>query len=196
MGLPPDLELLAAVPAAVTRAAELARWVVCPAERVRCLVGAGVGPAVRRTVVLPLGMQADDDGLDAALGALLDRTFPASPWPGRLRPLRVVVAGHALHFLDAIIEWLRGLDGVELRLDHVTSFARHDEEASRAHVEWADTVLCEWASPVAAWYSRNKFEGQRLVVRLHRAELYSDWWHGIDIAAVDQVVCVSRTTPG
>ena len=193
-----DLDLLAAVPPALVDAAEQARWVVCPSERVRGLVDAGLGAAVKRTVVLPLGVPAgpaaadlDSADLDSALGALLDRTFPAAPWPPRERPLRVVVAGHALHFLDAITEWLRGVDGVELRVDHVRSFARHDEAASKAHVDWADTVLCEWASPVAGWYSRNKRQGQRLVVRLHRAELYSQWWHGIDIEAVDQVVCVS-----
>jgi hypothetical protein len=71
--------------------------------------------------------------------------------PGRTRPLRVVVAGHALHFLDAITEWLRGVDDVELRIDHVPSFARRDEAASTVHAEWADRVLCEWASPIAAW---------------------------------------------
>jgi glycosyltransferase involved in cell wall biosynthesis len=191
--LPSDLELLAAVPSAVVDAGQLARWVVCPTERVRGLVDAGLGAAVKRTVVLPLGTPASAAAdLDAAVAALLDRTFPSTPWPERPRPLRVVVAGHALHFLDAVTEWLRGVDGVELRFDHVTSFARHDEAASRAHVGWADVVLCEWASPVAAWYSRNKRPDQRLVVRLHRAELYSAWWHDIDIEAVDQVVCVSR----
>jgi glycosyltransferase involved in cell wall biosynthesis len=152
---------------------------------------------VKRTVVLPLGTAPEPaspgtDDLDAALTALLDRTSPATGWPGRSQPLRVVVAGHALHFLEAITQWLGGVDDVELRVDHVTSFARHDEAASRAHVDWADTVLCEWASPVAAWYSRNKRPGQRLVVRLHRAELYSTWWHDIDVEAVDQVVCVSK----
>ncbi|HYJ74299.1 MAG TPA: glycosyltransferase [Kineosporiaceae bacterium] len=193
VGLPSDLELLVAAPAALVDAAPLARWVLCPSERVRGLVDAGLAAVAKRTVVLPLGTE-DEPGagdLDAAVAALLDRTFPATPWPGRTRPLRVVVAGHALHFLDAITEWLRGVDDVELRIDHVTSFARHDEAASAAHVEWADTVLCEWASPVAAWYSRHKRPGQRLVVRLHRAELYSSWWHDIDIEAVDQVVCVS-----
>ena len=54
VALPPDLELLAAVPGAVVAAAELARWVVCPTERTRGLVGAGLGTAVKRTVVLPL----------------------------------------------------------------------------------------------------------------------------------------------
>jgi glycosyltransferase involved in cell wall biosynthesis len=209
--LPSEIELLAAVPPAVADVAGVARWVICPTERIRGLVDAGVRAAARRTVVLPLdpaGASSEDgDGevsaLTGAVSALLDRTFPAAPWPARSQPLRVVVAGHALHFLEAVTEWLQGLPDVELRVDHVRSFGRHDEAVSREHVRWADTVVCEWASPVAAWYSRNKRAGQRLVVRLHRAELYSTWWHGIDIDAVDQVVCVSphyarltRTTTG
>jgi glycosyltransferase involved in cell wall biosynthesis len=193
--LPSDLELLAAIPPAIADAAGRARWVVCPSERTRGLIDTGVPAAAKRSVVLPLdpaGGEPGADGLDAAVSALLDRTFPAAPWQERNTALRVVVAGHALHFLDAVTQWLRGLPDVELRIDHVPSFARHDEAVSREHVAWADTVVCEWASPVAAWYSRNKRPGQRLVVRLHRAELYSTWWHGIDIEAVDQVVCVSR----
>jgi glycosyltransferase involved in cell wall biosynthesis len=193
VGLPSDLELLAAVPPAVVDAARLARWVVCPSERTRSLIDAGAGSAAKRTVVLPLDSSGEPEAgvLDAAVSALLDRTFPAAPWGDRPRPLRVVIAGHALHFLEAVTEWLRGLPDVQLRIDHVTSFARHDEASSKQHLDWADTAVCEWASPVAAWYSRNKRPGQRLVVRLHRAELYSTWWHGIDIEAVDRVVCVS-----
>jgi glycosyltransferase involved in cell wall biosynthesis len=76
-------------------------------------------------------------------------------------------------------------------MDHVAVFARHDEEASRHLVQWADVVFCEWCSPVAIWYSRNKRPGQRLVVRLHRMELYNDWTEHVDIDNVNQVVCVS-----
>lgn len=188
--LPPPLELLRGVPPAVAAVAAVARWVLCPDETTRGLVDFAVADAAKRSAVLPLESAAST--LDASVRDLLDRTFPALPWPRRSRPLRIAVAGHALHFLTAVTEWLRGLSGVELRVDHVRSFRRQDEVASREMVEWADVVLCEWASPVGAWYSRHKRAGQRLVVRLHRAELYSDWWHGIDIDAVDQVVCVSR----
>jgi glycosyltransferase involved in cell wall biosynthesis len=188
--LPPPLELLRAAPPEVAAVAAAVRWVVCADETARGLVDFRVTDAAKRTVVLPL--DAPGAPLDAAVRGLLDRTFPAAPWARRPRPLRVAVAGHALHFLAAVTEWLRGLHDVELRIDHVRSFRRQDEAASHALVDWADTIVCEWASPVAAWYSRHKRTSQRLVVRLHRAELYSDWWHGIDADAVDQVICVSQ----
>jgi glycosyltransferase involved in cell wall biosynthesis len=188
--LPPPLELLRAAPPEVASVAAAVRWIVCADETTRGLVDFQAADAAKRTVVLPL--ETPGPTLDAAVRGLLDRTFPAAPWARRSRPLRVGVAGHALHFLAAVTDWLRGLADVELRIDHVRSFRRQDEAASRELVDWADTIVCEWASPVAAWYSRHKRTGQRLVVRLHRGELYSDWWHGIDVDAVDQVICVSQ----
>lgn len=189
-GLPAPLELLVAPPEVVTAAASAARWVVSPDETTRGLLEVGVQETAKRSVVLPVA--AGSEVLLVAVRALLDRTFPRHDGlEGRARPLRVVVAGHALHFLEAVLEDWRGNPGIELRVDEVPSFARHDEAASRALIEWADVAVCEWASPVAAFYSRNKRDGQRLVVRLHRAELYSEWWQAIEAGAVDQVVCVS-----
>jgi glycosyltransferase involved in cell wall biosynthesis len=58
--------------------------------------------------------------------------------------------------------------------------------------EWADVVICEWCLPNAIWYSRHKRKGARLLVHLHRFELYSDYPAQVKIAAVDQVICVSE----
>ncbi|RKS71471.1 glycosyltransferase involved in cell wall biosynthesis [Motilibacter peucedani] len=185
--LPGPLELLAAPPGHVAAAAAHARWVVSPDERTRGLLDAGVPDAAKRGVVLP--WDAPAEVLQTAVEALLARSFPAHQGAGGRRKL--VVAGHALHFLDALLEDWRSDPALEVRVDSVPSFARHDQEVSRALAEWADVVVCEWASPVAAFYSTHKRSGSRLVVRLHRAELYSEWWKAIDIDAVDAVVCVS-----
>ncbi|RJL30562.1 glycosyltransferase family 1 protein [Bailinhaonella thermotolerans] len=106
-------------------------------------------------------------------------------------PLKVAVAGHDLKFLTGVLEHLRAVPGLELRLDRWHALNRHDEAASREVRDWADVVLCEWAGPVAVWYSRHKRPGQRLLVRLHRFELYRRWPYQIDIGAVDAVICVS-----
>lgn len=122
----------------------------------------------------------------------LDRAFPSAPAvSGRDKPLRVVVAGHDLKFFTRLLDHLRALPGVEVRLDEWAALGSHDPLASRELVDWADVVFCEWCGPVAVWYSRNKRRGQRLIVRLHRFELYAAWPARVDIAAVDQVVCVS-----
>lgn len=129
------------------------------------------------------------------LRSLLDIAFPSTPPgipPADLgRPLRVVVASHDLKFFTRILDYLYAVPGIEVRLDSWTSLTSHDEAASRALVEWADVVICEWAGPNLVWYSRHKRPGQRLVVRLHRFELEAGWLRDVTIDAVDQVVCVS-----
>lgn len=137
--------------------------------------------------------------LDAAVARMrahLARAFPvapglAGPVAARGRPLRVLVAGHDLKFLTRVIEHLRDLAEVEVRVDEWSALAVHDPAASAALLEWADTVVVEWCGPAAVWCSRRKRPGQRLVVRLHRFELYAAWPREVDVDAVDQVVCVS-----
>ena len=185
--LPPDRALRAGDVAEDALAGiGAARWVLCRDEAGRALLESAVPDAARRTAVL------DPADPDPTLHRLVERTFPTHPaLAGRTQPLKVVVAGHDLGFIAGIVEYLRSLREVEVRIDHVAVFARHDEAASQSHVDWADVVVCEWLSPVAAWYSRRRRPGQRLVVRLHRMELYNDWTEQVDIDGIDQVVCVS-----
>ncbi len=145
------------------------------------------------------------------LRALLRQAFPAGPptsagtartmatapgagqpVPPGAAPLKVAVAGHDLRFFTRILEYLRHVPWLDVRLDHWPALAEHDEAASAALAGWADVVICEWCGPNAIWYSRHKRRGSRLLVRLHRFELYSRYVHDVDIAAIDQVVCVSR----
>ena len=56
---------------------------------------------------------------------------------------------------------------------------------------WADVVVCEWCGPNAVWYSQHKRPGQRLIVRLHRFELSTEYPHLVDAEAIDALVTVS-----
>jgi glycosyltransferase involved in cell wall biosynthesis len=129
------------------------------------------------------------------LRAALARAIPEAPTSvaerRSTRPLRVGVASHDLKFFTRILEHLRALPQIEVRLDEWESLSGHDESVSRELVEWADVIICEWAGPNAVWYSRHKRPDQRLIVRLHRFELEAGWLADIDIDAVDQVICVS-----
>jgi len=137
--------------------------------------------------------------MDVAVGrmqALLDRAFPSAAQAapelvGRPRRLRVGVASHDLKFFTRILDHLRGLPEVEVRVDEWPDLSKHDEAASRALVEWADVMIVEWCGPAAVWYSRHKRPGTRLVVRLHRFELDGAWLGDVEIGSIDQVVCVS-----
>lgn len=138
--------------------------------------------------VAPYTMAASVD----RMRGLLERALPAAPpaLAGRAR-LRVGVVSHDLKFFTRIQEHLEALPELEVRIDHWAALASHDEEASRAMVEWADVIICEWAGPNLVWYSRHKRDNQRLIVRLHRFELDAGWLNDVRIEAVDQVVCVS-----
>ncbi|MHC3468975.1 glycosyltransferase [Streptomyces sp. 7R007] len=125
--------------------------------------------------------------------AHLERAFPPVPpaLAARTRPLRVGVAGHDLKFLTRLLDHLRALPGLEVRLDTWPALSRHDPAAGRELADWADVVVVEWCGPAAVWYSRHKRRGSRLIVRLHRFELEAAWPRQVDIGAVDRVVCVS-----
>lgn len=135
-------------------------------------------------------------GLDAAADRLrgyLRRELPAAP--AGAKKTRVLVASHDLKFFTRLMDRIASLPDVDLRVDRWPALARHDPRVSRELAEWADVIVCEWCGPNAVWYSewikRHGRPDQRLVVRLHRFELYATWPGRVDIGAVDQVVCVS-----
>lgn len=123
---------------------------------------------------------------------VLSEVFPVVPeLARRRRPLRVLVASHDFKFFTRLQEYLAALPGVELKIDLWTALNEHDEKQSERLNKWADVVICEWVGPNAAWYSKNKRPRQRLIVRLHRFEVYRRYPRNVVISAVDQVVCVS-----
>jgi glycosyltransferase involved in cell wall biosynthesis len=125
------------------------------------------------------------------LRALTDRYFPTRTAAPSRRTTKVVVAGHDLKFFSRLMEYLGALPDVELRVDKWKGLTKNDPRQTARLSRWADVVICEWLGRNAVWYSHNKRRGQRLIVRLHRAELYTDLPREIDIDAVDQIVCVS-----
>jgi glycosyltransferase involved in cell wall biosynthesis len=128
----------------------------------------------------------------ARLRAYLSNTV-ATEVPARAsaKPLRVVIAGHDLQFLARIIQFFKLQPGLDVRIDQWKALGEHDEAVSRELAEWADVVICEWCGPNAIWYSRHKRRDARLLVHLHRFELYSHYPGQVKIGDVDQVICVS-----
>ncbi|QXJ26519.1 glycosyltransferase [Actinomadura graeca] len=116
---------------------------------------------------------------------------PPDAAQGGPRRLRVGVAGHDLKFFTRLLDYLRSRPDMEVRVDKWAALKVHDEDRSRELADWADVVVCEWCGPNAIWYARNKRPGQRLVVRLHRFELYARWPRHLPIDEVDEVICVS-----
>jgi glycosyltransferase involved in cell wall biosynthesis len=106
-------------------------------------------------------------------------------------PLRLVIAGHDLKFFNSLIQYFRLQPDLEIRVDQWAALGEHDESRSRELAEWADVVIAEWCAPNAVWYSRHKRRSARLLVHLHRFELYSPYPPQVKIGNVDRVICVS-----
>jgi glycosyltransferase involved in cell wall biosynthesis len=156
---------------------------------------AALDPSVFALAAARTSAAAASFSLERAAGRLrayLSRAV-ASPAPaGSARPpLRVVIAGHDLKFFTPLIEYFRLQPDLEVRVDQWAALGEHDEAVSRELAEWADVVICEWCGPNAVWYSRHKRRGSRLLVHLHRFELYSHYPGQVRIGQVDQVICVS-----
>ncbi|MFI6574522.1 glycosyltransferase [Nocardiopsis sp. NPDC050513] len=138
---------------------------------------------------------ADDHTLERAarrLRACLAEALPPAPaGTDPERPLKVVVAGHDLKFFTRLADYLDSLPGLDVRIDQWEGLSTHDQYRSRELAGWADVVICEWCGPNALFYAKWKRPDQRLVVRLHRFELYAEWPRRLDVDKVDAVVCVS-----
>jgi glycosyltransferase involved in cell wall biosynthesis len=165
---------------------------------------AGTDPAVFALAASRTAAATGDYTMDRAAARLrqyLATSVPATMATSQAEPapagsqaspaLRVVIAGHDLKFFTQLVALLRLRPGVEVRLDQWAALGEHDPAVSQELAEWADVVICEWCGPNAIWYSRHKRRGSRLLVHLHRFELYSDYPGLVKISAVDQVICVS-----
>jgi glycosyltransferase involved in cell wall biosynthesis len=129
--------------------------------------------------------------LRAYLARAVAPASSAAPASSEGRPLRVVIAGHDLKFFTPLIAYFNLQPGLEVRVDQWAALGEHDEAVSTEMAAWADVVICEWCGPNAIWYSRHKRPGSRLLVHLHRFELYSHYPAQVKIGNVDQVICVS-----
>ena len=127
----------------------------------------------------------------AARQATAGKPETSQPVAPAARRLKVGVAGHDLKFFSALLDYLKSRSDMEVRVDQWAALKVHDPKRSKELVDWADVVVCEWCGPNALWYAEHKRPGQRLVVRLHRFELYAAWPARLDINAVDAVICVS-----
>lgn len=83
---------------------------------------------------------------------------------------RVLVAGHDLKFFTPLQKKLEATGQFEFLTDQWQGHDKHDEAKSRALLEQADVIFCEWCLGNLTWYSHHKRPHQRLVARFHLQE--------------------------
>lgn len=104
---------------------------------------------------------------------------------------KVLVAGHDLKFAVAILDEFSKA-GCEILIDQWKGHSQHDVEESKALLEKADIVFCEWGLGNAVWYSQNVKATQALIVRVHSQELFLPYLQKVSKANVDQFVFVGE----
>lgn len=107
------------------------------------------------------------------------------------QPTNVLVASHDNKFLVSILEKLTNIDNINFKFDNWSSTLKHDLKNSKALLEWADVIICEWAVGPAVFYSNNKKTNQKLLIRLHRFEITTEQPAKIDFEKVDRMIVVS-----
>lgn len=102
---------------------------------------------------------------------------------------RLLIAGHDLKFIRDAVPALE--EHFDIRFDEWKGHAIHDEKQSKALLEWAEYIWCEWLLKNVEWYAAHKRPSQRLVVRMHRMELGRSHGEHLDMRKVDAVIAVS-----
>lgn len=73
----------------------------------------------------------------------------------------------------------------------VDLYPQTNENERKQFVEWADIIFCEWSENNALWYSNHKKPNQKLIIRLHRYELFSFCFMNINWTNVDHLIFIS-----
>lgn len=108
-----------------------------------------------------------------------------------LEKQKVLVASHDNKFLNQVLLGLKDNEEIEIRFDNWKTTSQHDQELSEQLLDWADVILCEWAVGPAVFYSQNKREHQKLLIRLHRFEITTEQPYEINAENVDSFIVVS-----
>jgi glycosyltransferase involved in cell wall biosynthesis len=115
-----------------------------------------------------------------------------NPKPRNMGTVRVLVAGHDLKFITPLVNALEEQYPLKFSFDYWQGHNSHDESRSRALLETADVVVCEWALGNLQWYSKNKITGQRLITRFHLQELNTGYLTNSDWSSIDHCVFVAH----
>ncbi|OXS55453.1 glycosyltransferase involved in cell wall biosynthesis [Bacillus sp. V-88] len=103
----------------------------------------------------------------------------------------ILFAGHDLKFLRHTIEFFKGTDSFDVKIDQWKGHSTHDVELSNQLRDWADIVFCEWGLGNAVWYSNNKKEGQKLIVRMHLQERETEHPNNFNLEKIDRIIAIS-----
>ena len=101
----------------------------------------------------------------------------------------LLIASHDLKFINNIIQQLKNY--YNILIDNWTGHDKHNKNKSKELLNKADIILCEWCLGNAVFYSNNKLPHQKLLIRLHRVEIKSDYIKKLNTKNIDSILYVS-----
>lgn len=108
-----------------------------------------------------------------------------------MRPTTILFAGHDLKFIRMFMERFQGNPRYRVLVDEWEGHKIHDVNHSKACLEAADIIFCEWGLGNAVWYSHHKLPHQRLIVRIHRQEKETPFPNEYELDNIDRIILVS-----
>ncbi|WP_374765297.1 glycosyltransferase family protein [Yunchengibacter salinarum] len=127
-------------------------------------------PKVAQQAADALKRLAERHTFSTRVGEIRQWLKEAPKAPEHKSKTRVLVAGHNLKFFTLLQKKLEATRQFEFLTDQWQGHNEHYEAKSRALLEQADVIFCEWCLGNLKWYSHNKQPHQRLVARFHLQE--------------------------
>ena len=122
--------------------------------------------------------------LNVERDARLARLVPAET------KLRVLIAGHDFKFIERISRPLEKSRFFDVSYDRWAGIG-NSGHSQKDHKWDGDVIFCEWCCANAVWYSNNLQPHQRLVIRLHRFEMFTEFPKQVNWDNVDKLIVVS-----
>jgi glycosyltransferase involved in cell wall biosynthesis len=151
-------------------------------------------PTVAESAAAALKRVAERHTFSARVEEIRDWLEVAPKAMRRQANTKVLVAGHDLKFFNLLQKKLEDTGQFEFLTDQWQGHNKHDEAKSRALLEQADVIFCEWCLGNLKWYSHNKKPHQRLVGRFHAQEVRAPYISEANWESIDHVSFVSEHT--
>lgn len=112
-------------------------------------------------------------------------------WRFNKQKTKILFAGHDLKFIQMVLDHFNSNDLYEVKIDKWLGHNRHDEQKSKELLKWADIIFCEWGLGNAVWYSQNKEPSQKLYIRMHQQERFTQYFKEFNFNNIDKIITIS-----
>lgn len=108
-----------------------------------------------------------------------------------MKKINLLFAGHDFKFLRLFMDYFERNPRFNVLIDEWEGHKIHDVNHSKACLEQADIIFCEWGLGNAVWYSHHKKPHQTMIVRIHRQEKETPFPREYNLHNIDRIILVS-----